>query len=313
MTPDTVAAPAPPARRPAPPEGWSCADLANDLRRLGLDDGDIVLVHSSLRSLGYVEGGAATVIAALREVIGEQGTVVVPAQTANNCHPSRWKTTVGREVPRRSWRQIVEGMANNPFNPAMTPSVNMGRVAEAVRTSRGATRSDHPQTSFAALGPAAAKITDAHARDCHLGENSSLARLVELHAKILLLGVGYAVCTAFHLAEYRVPNPPRRDYECVVETEFGGEWFQYEDVDLYDGDFARLGTALEAQHRTLVSIGHVGSVVSRLLPMSAAVDFAVEWLADNRGSARRSPLARLAAVRRARRERRIGRSIRRLK
>jgi len=231
MTPDMLAARPSDTTRPASAEGWSREDLANDLRRLGLADGDIVLVHSSLKSLGYVEGGAATIVAALRDAIGKRGTIVVPAQTAGNCHPSRWNVTVGRAVPRWSWRRIAEEMADNPFNPTATASVNMGRVAEVVRTSPGATRSDHPQTSFAALGPAAAKITDGHAVECHLGENSPLARLVELQAKILLLGVGYAVCTAFHLAEYRVRNPPRRAYECVVDTGAGGKWFQYQDVD----------------------------------------------------------------------------------
>lgn len=313
MTPEAAAARPLVTTRPAPAEGWSQEDLAKDLRELGLDEGDIVLVHSSLRNLGYVEGGAATVVAALREVIGDQGTIVVPALTANNCHPGRWKATVGLEVARRSWRRIAEAMAGTPFDPAATPSVKMGRVAEAVRTSPGATRSDHPQTSFAAHGPAAAKITDGHAVDCHLGEHSPLARLAELQAKILLLGVGYAVCTAFHLAEYRVWQPPSRYYECVVADESGGKWIRYRDVALDDRTFARLGDAFEAQRAALVRLGAVGSAAARLLPSSQAVDFAVDWLQDNRAAAARPLRSRLAAARRARRERRIQRAVRSLR
>ena len=72
-------------------------------------------------------------------------------------------------------------------------------------------RSAHPQTSFAALGPKARELMNDHAVDCHLGECSPLGRLYEEGAWILLLGVGYATCSAFHLAEYRyTPNPPTR-------------------------------------------------------------------------------------------------------
>jgi len=80
-----------------------------------------------------------------------------------------------------------------------------------------------------------------------------------------------------------------------------------------DSVFARLGEALEVQRRSLIRLGQVGSAAARLLPVSEAVDFAVEWLQENRPAARRSPAARIAAVRRARRERLIRRSIRRLR
>ncbi len=52
--------------------------IVRDLRSLGLKTGDIVLLHSSLSSIGHVEGGAATVVAALEEVLGSGGTLVVP-------------------------------------------------------------------------------------------------------------------------------------------------------------------------------------------------------------------------------------------
>ena len=54
-------------------------DIVNGLKALGLEQGAVVEVHSSLSSLGYVEGGAPTVIKALIEVVGEQGAVVMPA------------------------------------------------------------------------------------------------------------------------------------------------------------------------------------------------------------------------------------------
>jgi len=159
----------------------------------------------------------------------------------------------------------------------------MGRLAEEIRTSPGAIRSVHPQTSFAALGPLAGPLMSGHRLDCHLGEFSPLARLYDVNARILLLGVGYDACTAFHLAEYRyVAEPQRRQYRCVVTDGGRRRWHRYEDVLLDDRDFGQLGADLE---RTGMAVaGLVGAAECRLLPLVSAVDFAVVWLRRHRAS-----------------------------
>jgi aminoglycoside N3'-acetyltransferase len=58
-------------------------ELKRGLRKLGLKEGDTVGVHSSLSSFGYVEGGADAVIDALLEVVGEEGTIVMPTHSSN--------------------------------------------------------------------------------------------------------------------------------------------------------------------------------------------------------------------------------------
>ena len=50
------------------------AELARDLARMGIERGDTLFVHSSLKSLGYVEGGAGAVIGALQDAVGAEGT-----------------------------------------------------------------------------------------------------------------------------------------------------------------------------------------------------------------------------------------------
>jgi aminoglycoside 3-N-acetyltransferase len=168
------------------------------------------------------------------------------------------------------------------FDAATSPSTGMGCIAEYVRTAPGAVRSAHPQSSFAALGMMAGMLMEGHAPDCHFGESSPLARLYEADTAILLLGVGYAACSAFHLAEYRyVTEPPMRSYRCVVAGDDGApRWWQYRDVVLDDSDFGDLGADLD--RRGILARGRVGYADSRLIRFAHAVDFATQWLRRHR-------------------------------
>ena len=257
------------------------AMMAEDLVRLGLGEGDLVLVHASLRSLGFVVGGAVAVVEALRDAIGERGTLVVPTTTSDNSDPSRWASTRKQAVPESWWPEIRSQLP--AFDPAVTPSHGVGTLAETVRTWPGARRSRHPQTSFAALGADAEKLMAVHDLDCHYGPASPLGTLAGLPAKILLLGVPYAVCTAFHHAEYFQPDPPVREYECVIDDGEGRRWYRYRDVVLDDSDFGELGAALEASPSAArIRRGPVGEADCRLVPLGEAVHFATGWFAAHR-------------------------------
>jgi aminoglycoside 3-N-acetyltransferase len=261
---------------PDPTEFRTRKSLAEDLSALGVESGETLLVHSSLRSLGWVCGGATAVVQALLDVLGSAGTLVVPAQSANNRDPSTWTYPV---VPAALWATIRQHLPG--YDPALTPSHRMGAISERVRTWPGAVRSEHPQTSFAAIGALAADIVDDHALESQLGERSPLARLEEVGARILLLGVGFDRCTAFHLGEYRVPFPPSRQIGCAVMGPWGRQWITYTAVDLDDADFAELGDSFEAQ-TAAVTIGRVGSATSRLLSLPEAVEFATKWFLGRR-------------------------------
>ncbi|SEL65123.1 aminoglycoside 3-N-acetyltransferase [Nonomuraea pusilla] len=253
--------------------------LCGDFSALGVAAGQVVLLRSSLSSLGHVDGGADTVVAALRAVLGPGGTLAVPAYSPQNSDTSpQYRAAVAGMTAEEVARHRA---AMTPYDPATTPSSGIGRIAERVRTLPGARRSAHPHTSFAAVGPLAAAVTDGHALDCLLGERSPLARLYDLGAFVLLLGVGYAKCTAFHLAEYRrTGTPPRRSYRAVVADARGRRWTEFVDVDVDDGDFARIGADFERACET--RRGRVGHADSRLFPIRSAVDHAATWLAAHR-------------------------------
>lgn len=250
------------------------AALTDDLV-LGVRPGDTLLVHSSLRRLGYVPGGAVAVVQALLGAVGPAGTLVVPTQTSENSDPAGWSRP---PVPADWWPVI---RAQSPaYDPSLTPSTGMGRVAELVRTWPGARRSAHPQTSFAAVGARAEEVVAEHDLDCRLGERSPLATLERLGARVLLLGAGFGSCTAFHLAEYRVPGLPRATEGAAVLADGARRWVTFEDVDLDEEDFPAIGTALCAAGH--VRTGTVGDATAHLFGLGEAVAFAAGWIAENR-------------------------------
>lgn len=253
--------------------------IVSDLRALGVAAGHTLLVHASLRSIGRVDGGAPTVVTALRETVGPAGNIVVPAGTEANSLTSRAHRARIASMTAAQASEYREAMP--AFDPATTPG-GAGAVAEEVRTTAGAFRSEHPQSSFAAIGPQARYLMADHRLDCHLGEDSPLGKLYKLdEAFVLLLGVGYGACTAMHLAEYRyTPNPPACTYACVVAMDGGRHWVSYRDVVLDDRQFPEIGGCLDT---VLASRpGYVGKAVCRLLPLSEVVDHATDWMKVNR-------------------------------
>ncbi|MEV6837429.1 AAC(3) family N-acetyltransferase [Streptomyces sp. NPDC051133] len=256
--------------------------LCAQLRLLGVGTGETLLVHSSLSSLGWVNGGAVAVVQALLDALGPSGTLVVPTQTADQSDPAVWGNP---PVPEEWWDRIRATMP--AYDPLITPSLGVGVIPETVRTWPGALRSAHPQTSFAAVGARAREITEGHAPDCRLGEHSPLARLERRGARVLLLGAGYDSCTAFHLAEYRTPAPRVR----VGRPGPGGGWETVIEVSIDSDRFDELGHDFE-RDRPVVR-GRVGAADARLFPVADAVAYAERWLPVHRPRAEEFPHPRV--------------------
>lgn len=170
--------------------------IAKGLGALGLPGGAVVLVHSALSSLGWVEGGAETVVDAFLERLGPAGTLVVPT------------------LPFRGSQ--YDYLRQDPlFDPDTTPSL-MGRITEAVRLRPNALRSWHPSHSVSAIGPAAALLTAPQRGDPWLtfGPESPFGRLLELDGFLCLLGVTHRSSTFLHAVE----EQNALDYFVMPET-----------------------------------------------------------------------------------------------
>jgi aminoglycoside 3-N-acetyltransferase len=249
------------------------AGLATQLRELGLPPGATVVTHSSLSRLGWVAGGAQAVVLALLQVLGPQGTLVMPAHSRHLTEPADW----GNPPVPEPWWEIIR--AETPaFDPRITPTGYMGAIVECFRSFPGVLRSYHPTVSFAALGPLAERITAGHRLDDGLGEDSPLARLYDADAWVLLLGVGHGNNTSLHLAEYRAQGPRRylrQGSPVLVDGE--RRWVTYrelaDDTSLFEPlgkDFAEV-TAGER-------VGPVGAGTGRLMRQRDLVDFGARWL-----------------------------------
>lgn len=252
--------------------------LVDDLRVLGVQPGTILIVHSSLSRLGWVAGAAHAVVLALLQAVGAAGTLLMPTHSTHLTDPAGWRHP---PVPRAWWPVI---RAQTPaFDPALTPTRNMGAVVECFRHLPGVVRSEHPTVSFAAHGPAARRLTTDHGLAYGLGEHSPPARVYELDGQVLLLGVDHANNTSLHLAEYRASFPGKRWVTQASPLLVAGQhrWVSYPDLDGDSSDFARLGEDFAAEPGR-EQRGAVGSGLARLMSQRAVVDFAVRWMEQHR-------------------------------
>lgn len=262
----------------ATPEPATVGSLVRDLRALGVTSGTTLVVHSSLTALGWVAGGAHAVVLALGEAAGPDGTIVMPSHSTGLSEPSHWQNP---PVPETWWKTIRSEMP--AFDPRVTPTRGMGVIADTFRAQEGAIRSNHPHSSFTARGPRAAEITRDHALDSGLGEGSPLARLYDLDAHVLLLGVGHDRNTSLHLCEYRAEFPSKKTMRQGAPVLVAGErrWAEFQDLDWDEDDFVALGAAFE-QEAGAVRVGRVGTGEARLMRQRELVDFGVRWMEQNR-------------------------------
>jgi aminoglycoside N3'-acetyltransferase len=200
------------------PRETGIAEMAGQLAALGVRPDGVLLVHTSFRAVRPVEGGPAGLIAALREALGPDGTLVMPAWTGDD---------------------------DEPFDAATTPSsADLGVVADTFWRMPGVLRSGHA-FAFAAAGPRAAEIVrDPLPLPPHLPE-SPVGRVHELDGQVLLLGISHGENTTLHLAEliagvpYRIPRhitvlrdgqPARVEYgendHCCARFSLADEWLR---------------------------------------------------------------------------------------
>ena len=253
------------------------SDITEALKNVGLQIGDTVMVHTSLSRIGYVCGGAQTVIEALIETVGVEGTIMMPTQSWKNLDP---ETGVHWDADEADWDKIRENWP--AYDKAITPTNTMGAVAEMFRSWPGAVRSDHPARSVAAWGKNAVYLTKNHDLSDIFGDTSPIGKLYELDGKVLLIGVDHDKNTSLHLADVRAEYPGKHtcvEHSAVMEN--GRRvWKSYETIFVDGHDFLEIGAAFESVHT--VHRANIGGTVLKIMQQRELVDFAIRWIEKNR-------------------------------
>jgi len=212
---------------------------AESLRALGVRENGLLMVHASLRALGKIEGGAETIVRALLDVLGESGTLLLPAL---------------------SYETVTA--ANPTFDVRKTPSC-VGALPEYFRRREGTVRSIHPTHSVCAVGAQACELLSGHENDSTpCGANSPFHKLPHYKGQILFLGCGLRPNTSMHaieelseppylygdMLEYRITGEDGRVIKRSIRGHNFSGWIQrYERLaQLLDKNSLRTGKVLDA-------------------------------------------------------------------
>jgi aminoglycoside 3-N-acetyltransferase len=173
------------------------------LKTLGIATGDGLLVHSAVQFLGRPVGGLSLYLDAIQEVIGADGTLIVPT--------------------------FNFGFARGEsFDPQTTPAQGMGAFSELVRQLPEARRTSHPLQSIAVVGRYADDLASRDTASA-FDPGSAFERMLELGFKLLLLGADSRAVSMFHYSERRANVPYRywKDFTGPVHTASGWQTLTY--------------------------------------------------------------------------------------
>ena len=253
--------------------------LVKDLQGLGLKPGDTVMLHASVKAVGWIVGGPDVIIQAILDVIGPQGTLMMYAG---------WEEAPYLTIALEEGR----GEAYLAECPAFDPERSRANrkwsiLTEYLRTWPGARRSDHPEASVVAVGAKAAWLTKDHPLHYPYGPGSPFAKLCEAGGKVLLLGSPLNAVTVLHYAETIAEIPDKRivRYRMPILREGKRVWVEIEDIDTGEGIVE--GHSNEEYFAEIVREylasgkgrwGTVGAASSYLFDAAELVRFAVRWL-----------------------------------
>jgi len=251
--------------------------IEEDLHAIGVKPGMVLLTHSTLSKMGWVSGGPVAVILALEEVLGSEGTLVMPTHSGDLSDPEEWSNP---PVPQE-WKEVIR-QTMPAFDPVITPTRGMGRIVETFRVQQDVIRSDHPHMSFAARGKFASEIIDNHSLDFAFGDESPLARVYDLEGWILLIGVEHDNNTSLHLAEHRAEFEGKKEIKqgAPILVEGKRQWVKIRDWEEHSEHFIELGKAYRKAGGTLLE-GKIGMADALLIPQRELVDFGVQWMSEN--------------------------------
>lgn len=244
--------------------------IINELKELGVKRDDTLIVHSSMKSLGWVNGGAQAIVEALIEVVSE-GTIIMPSQSSDNSDPTNWQHPPILASLHQELRETMPA-----YDQRLSAVRGMGKVVETFLRLEGVIRSNHPQVSFCGYGPKAFEILSTHQLEFGLYKNTPVEKMIEMDTKILLLGVDYDSCTLMHYAEYESGIRETIIQGSSVYENNHVVWKEFKELDLDSDIFLEIGKAYEDE--VVIVQGKVGAASVKVLSSKDIVNFASVYL-----------------------------------
>lgn len=254
--------------------------LVEDLRVLGLTAGQTVMLHVSVKALGWVVGGPDTVLDAIFELLTPTGTLMMLASWEDNPYElADWPTD-------KQQAYLSEGPAYDPAR-SRADWREMSILSEYLRTWPGALRSRHP-FSYVAVGHNAAWIVADQPWQYRDGHGSPLEKLCDADGRVLLLGSPLSNVTLLHHAEFLADVPDKRidRYRMPVLIDGQRVWMDFEEFDTTTGIVDWPEDYFEAIVRDGLAAGvgrraKVGAAESHLFAARNLRDFGMQWMETN--------------------------------
>jgi aminoglycoside 3-N-acetyltransferase len=255
--------------------------LVLDLKKLGVKTGRTVMLHASVKAIGWIAGGPNVVLQSLLDVLGSKGTLMMYVG---------WENSPDENWSREKQQAYLKECP--PFDPATSQANrHFGILAESLRMWTEASRSNHPEASIVTVGAKARWLTKDHPLHYPYGSNSPLEKLCNVQGSILLLGAPLNTITLLHYAENIAKVSNKRIIHYTVPVLRNGQrvCIEIEDFDTARGIVANT----EEYFKTIVDnyfssgkglSGKVGAAQSYLFDSADLTKFAVQWLEKKFGT-----------------------------
>jgi aminoglycoside 3-N-acetyltransferase len=204
----------------------SRAELAAGFRELGVQPGDTIMVHASVRAVGPIAGGPDQIHLALKDALTEQGTLIMYA----SC-PAGYDDVGRGHLSAVEERQLIDKQP--PFDAYSTKAArDNGALVEFFRSFPGSLVNNHV-ARFVVWGRHSEYLISEQPWNYAFGRGSALERFVDLDGKILLIGCNHDNVTFLHYAEHIVDIPGKRiaKFEVPVLEDGKRVWKEMEEVD----------------------------------------------------------------------------------
>ena len=248
-------------------------ELIEKFKQLGLCNGMTVEVIGSIQDMGFIAGGVQTVVDALIETVGYNGTILMPFNCVGNTEPSTWINPIVQPELVKEIRTKLP-----PFNPKESETLSNSSIVDNLRRRDGILISYHPNRAYVAWGKYSKLLCNSQPLNFAYSYNSPANKLNDLKGYTLLLGVDYDQATSLLFAQYFNDLAPIGINCAMMDNQGKHEYNKFLDIEFDNTISMKAGNVLERNN--IVSKINIGNAVCKLFPFDIALNFTAKYLKE---------------------------------